>query len=76
MRYSQSEKMEIIRLVEKSELSVKRTLCELGINSSTFYNWYKRYLDHGYEGLADKKPTPRKFWNKIPEDVKVPILKK
>jgi len=74
MRYSQSEKMEIIRLVEKSELSVKKTLKELGINSSTFYNWYKRYLEHGYNGLADKKPTPRKFWNRIPEDVKEHIV--
>ncbi len=70
MRYSQSEKMEIIRLVEKSVLSVKRTLDELVISRSTFYRWYKQYLEHGYDGLADQKPTPRKFWNRIPEDVK------
>lgn len=43
MRYSQSEKMEIIRIVEGSELGVNRTLAELKINKSTFYNWYKRY---------------------------------
>ena len=29
MRYTQAEKMEIIRLVETSELSVKQTLAEL-----------------------------------------------
>jgi transposase InsO family protein len=74
MRYSQSEKVEIIRLIEKSELAVKKTLKELGINRSTFYNWYGRYLERGYDGLADKKPTPRKFWNKIPEDVKEHIV--
>jgi predicted DNA-binding protein (UPF0251 family) len=32
----QAEKMEIITLVEQSELSVKATLKELGIHRSTF----------------------------------------
>ena len=36
MRYSQSEKMEIIRIVENSSLSSKQTLEELNINRSTF----------------------------------------
>ena len=42
MRYRQAEKMEIIRLVEGSPLSVKQTLAELAINRSTFYTWYNR----------------------------------
>ena len=37
MRYSQSEKMQIIRLVDESAVSVKQTLFELNINRSTFY---------------------------------------
>ena len=74
MRYSQPEKMEIIRVVEQSALSVKRTLKELGINRSTFYQWYRRYVYYGYDGLADRKPTPRKFWNKIPKQVKAQIV--
>jgi transposase-like protein len=37
MRYTQSEKMEIIHLVERSELPVKHTLAELGVARSTFY---------------------------------------
>ena len=41
MRYSKSEKMQIIRLVEESPLSVKQTLAELNINRSTFYKWYR-----------------------------------
>jgi len=36
MRYSQSEKMEIIHLVEESELSVKQTLEELNVPRSSF----------------------------------------
>jgi len=38
MRYSQAEKMEVIRLVEGSPLSVKQTLMELAINRSAFLN--------------------------------------
>ena len=34
MRYSQAEKMEIIRLVEASELPVKQTLAELEVPRS------------------------------------------
>ena len=67
MRYSQSEKMEIIRTVEDSELSVKRILAELDVPRSAFYTWYRRYLEGGYEGLSDCKPSPKRFWNKIPE---------
>ena len=37
MRYSQSEKMEVIRLVEESDRSVKETLYELDLSRSTFY---------------------------------------
>ena len=66
--------MEVIRLVEQSSLSVKKTLAELDINRSTFYGWYGRYLDDGYDGLADKKPVPRKFWNKIPDHEKQQIV--
>jgi len=58
MRYTQAEKMETIRLVEESALSVRRTLQELGINRSTFYAWYRRYAENGYDGLADQKPQP------------------
>jgi len=66
MRHNPSEKLEIIRIVEDSELSVRRTLKEMGIHRSTFYNWYRRYLDDGVEGLGPKKPKARTFWNKIP----------
>ena len=52
MRFSQDEKYEIIRLVEGSDLSLNRTLKELGIHKRTYYNWYKRYLDDGYDGLS------------------------
>ena len=74
MRHSPSEKLEIIRIVEDSELSVRQTLKELGIHRSTFYNWYRRYLEDGMEGLGPKKPKARCFWNKIPEEVKEQVV--
>jgi ACT domain-containing protein len=37
--------MEIIRLVEQSPISVKMRLAQLGINRSTYYKWYDRYVE-------------------------------
>lgn len=74
MTLSASEKYEVIRLVEESELSVRRTLNELGVSRSSFYRWYKAYRDDGYEGLVARNKSPRQFWNKLPESVKEQCL--
>jgi transposase InsO family protein len=74
MRYSQAERMEIIHLVEHSELSIRKTLRELEVPRSTFYDWYRRYQEDGYDGLADQKSGPRQFWNRIPESVQEQIV--
>lgn len=74
MRHSQSEKLEIIRIVEESSLGVKRTLQELEINRSTFYAWYDRYLKRGAEGLEDRTSHRRQFWNAIPPWVKKTVV--
>jgi putative transposase len=66
MRFSQQEKHEIIKLVEGSDLSANRTLKELGIHKRTFYNWYNKYLNSGYEGLAPAKVRSNQVWNRIP----------
>ncbi len=68
MRYGPAEKYEIIRMVEESELPAKKTLAELQVSRSTFYRWYRLYLDHGYDGLIDEKSSPRRFWNRIPDE--------
>ncbi len=67
MRYRASEKMEIIRTVEGSSLGICRTLIQIGIPRSTFYNWYDRYLSGGIEALEDRKPKVQAVWNKIAE---------
>ena len=66
MRLKVSEKEEIIKLVEGSDLGVNRTLLQLGINMSTFYKWYKAYLNNGISSL-EAKHTTRQRWNAIPQ---------
>ena len=74
MRRSAAEKMEIIRLVEHSELPVRKTLRQLSIPPSTFYGWYQRYLDGGPEALEDRKPPPRSRWNKISQEIREEVV--
>jgi putative transposase len=65
MHYSQSEKYEMIQLVEQSDLGINRTLKELKINKTNFYNWCNLYTQKGFEGLARKKSERVGTWNKI-----------
>jgi len=74
MRYAAAEKLEIIRLVEQSSLSVRRTLAQLAIPRSTFYCWYDRYRSHDAQGLEDRTPAPRRVWNKLPTAVTQAVL--
>ena len=74
MRYPASEKLEIIRLVEQSHLSARRTLDKLGIPRSTFNCWYDRFLTGGVDALEDHKPRPKRVWNRIPDDVRNQLL--
>jgi transposase len=69
MRLSISEKQEIIRLVDRSELVINRTLKELGIHKSTFCKWYQGYHQNGPEGLLPQRKS-RRQWNSIPESQK------
>src|SRR5262245_29866074 len=74
MRYSASEKMEIIRLVEQSHLPVRRTLEKLGIQPARFYRWYDRLQTGGPEALEDKPSRPTRVWNRIPDAIRERIV--
>ena len=74
MRYSPSDKTEIIRLVEQSTLPARRTLEKLGIPRSSFYRWYDRYQRGGPEALADRPSRPDRVWNRIPEAIRSQIV--
>ena len=74
MRYSPSDKTEIIRVVEQSTLPARRTLGKLGIPRSSFYRWYDRYQRGGPEALADRPSRPDRVWNRIPEAIRSQIV--
>ncbi len=74
IRRDEAEKMEIIHLVEHSDLSVKRTLEELNVARSTFYRWYQQYQEEGETGLIDQRPNPQQIWNRIPAEVKQQVV--
>ena len=72
MRYPATEKLEIIRLVERSHLPVRRTLRNLGVPKTSFYRWYDRYRSFGEQGLEDRNSS--RVWNLIPDDVRDQIV--
>ena len=74
MRYPAFEKLEIIRLVENSHLSARRTLQKLGIPRSTFNRWYDRFLAGSVDALEDRRPRPNRVWNRIPEETRDQIV--
>jgi transposase-like protein len=74
MRYSATEKLEIIGLVEQSHLPQRRCLANLGIPRQTFYRWYDRYLTGGPEALADKPSRPDRVWNRIPDAQRMALI--
>jgi transposase InsO family protein len=68
--YSASEKLAIIRLVEDSELSIRRTLVEINVSRSSFCRWYRASERDGAEGLQNLTRRSRQHWNKIPDSVR------
>ena len=74
MRHSAFEKMEVIRIVGESDLSVRRTLQLLGIPRTTFYRWHRRYELGGFDALKDRKPRPPQAWNQISQSKRDEIV--
>ena len=74
MRYPASEKAEIIKLVEQSHLSARKTLEQIGVPRATFYRWYEQYQTGGPEALGDRPSQPSRVWNRIPDDVRAQII--
>jgi transposase len=56
-RYNRTpdQKYEILKYMENNQLSFTETGVLLGIRPRTIWEWEKRYLENGIEGLEDKK---------------------
>jgi transposase-like protein len=65
MRYPASEKLEIIRIVERSHVPARRTLEQLGIPRATFHRF------RSWRRTEDRSPQPGRVWNRIPETVRI-----
>ena len=76
MRYAASEKLEIIRTVETSHLPVRRTLDKIAIPKTTFYAWLDRYAAGCFDALEDRKPRPKRVWNRISDEVRNKVIER
>src|SRR3974390_521074 len=74
MRYSATEKFEIIELVEQSSLSIRRPLAPVGVLGATFCGGSRGSREGGIGVLGDGKPRPRRIWNKIPHEIGTAIV--
>ena len=72
--YTASEKLAIIRLVEESELSIRRTLREIKVSRTSFYRWYRAYEANGLDGLENQSRAVHQHWNRIPDSVRELII--
>ncbi len=75
MRYQAAEKLEIIRLVERSHLSIRWTLEQIGIPRATFCRWYDLYRTGGPAALEDRPSRPGRVWNRIPDEIRDRIVR-
>jgi transposase-like protein len=74
VRLTAAEKREAIRLVEESDLSVRRTLRELQVPRATFYRWYRCYEEAGMDGLVPRPSAARRYWNRIPAPIRQRVV--
>ena len=70
MMYTASETRAIIRLVEGSELSVRRTPRDIKVSRSSVYRGYRAYEEHGLDGMESQSRAVRQHWNQIPDAVR------
>ena len=62
---SRNQKMEMIRSVESSDLSISEAINKLDIPRSTYYRWKRRLRSQGINGLLDNKPYRARTWNQL-----------
>ena len=73
-RFTREEKMEIIKLVEGSDIAVNRTLKEPGIHKHTFYSGHHRYSKKRFEGLTFYIRADQRVCNQIPKERREQVI--
>ncbi len=62
---SKDQKMDIIRSIESSGLSISQALKKLDMPRSTYYRWKHKLQTMGLQGLKDNKPHRARTWNQL-----------
>ncbi len=62
---SKGKKMDIIRRIESSGLSISKALKKLDMPRSTYYRWKHKLRTIGLQGLKDNKPHRARTWNQL-----------
>lgn len=65
-----------VRTVETSHLPVRHTLDKIAIPKTTFYAWLDRYAAGGFDALEDRKPRPKRVWNRISDEVRNKVIER
>ena len=66
MRYPEPEKLENIRIVERSPFPFRRIQGKPGKSNASIYRRYDRYQTPEASGLKDRTEGPSRLWNRIP----------
>jgi transposase len=67
--WTPDQKHEILKYLQDNQLSFTEAGVLLGIRPGTIWQWERRYLENGIEGLEDKKKG-RKPWGQKPKPPK------
>jgi transposase len=59
MRYSLESRLRIVRLIERGE-TPERAAAALGASRASGYRLWRRYQDEGWQGLQDRRSTPKR----------------
>ena len=62
---SRNEKMQFIRLIEGSQLSISDALSKYDVARSSYYRWKRNLRTIGVKGLEDNKPHRARTWNQL-----------
>jgi len=62
---SARQKLEILRSVEGSSLSIGETLARLEVSPSTYYRWRRKFRARGVVDLEDQARRIGVTWNRL-----------
>jgi transposase InsO family protein len=72
--FNAEQKRQLMEIVEKSTLTIKKTCSILKLNPGRYYDWQRRFNSDGMKGLKNHKSSPKSCPHSLLEDDKEFIL--